>query len=231
VTDAPLSSFSEAHAVAMQHGQPEANPTPAIGWNVYSLEGLPVGRIDDLRGGYMHIDAPRRRYWLRLIDIVSTEGDAVTLGYPAEALDQHKLDEPADVDTYAVRETATDQILLGEDEQRAQRELMERELAEQRARLREQSRGAPGRTVGEPVERELARMEAEDRGTQPPPEAPSEERPASAGIRRYVPYMLAAVALSLVLIGIGRLRRRRRMTHTTPMSSGTSPAAPSPSGS
>jgi hypothetical protein len=213
--------------------QPEAHdPAPVVGWNVYSLEGLPLGRIDDLRGGYMHIDVPRRRdYWLSLIDIVSTEGNAVTLGYPAEALDQHKFEEPPETDIYAARERVAEQILLGEDEQRAQRELIERELAEQRARLREQPRGAPGGTVGEPVERELERMEGEDRAaTQPAAEAPSlasEERAASAGIRRYMPYVLGAVALSLVLMGIARRRRRRRMTQTTPASSITSPAAPS----
>jgi len=182
--------------------------TPSIGWEVYSIEGLPLGRIDAVREGCMHVDAPMQRdYWLRVADAVSTEQQAVTLAYPKDALDQHKLDAPAAADD-AIAGIDVEQVLLDEEEQRAQRERMERELAEQRLHL-----ASRGGTVGEPVEQELARME--------------EMAHRDAAGRRYMPYVLAAAAFSAVVLTVGLTRGRRRVHHATPISSGTSPASPS----
>jgi len=191
-----------------QEQQESAGAAPAVGWQVFSSEGLPIGRIDDLRGGRMHIDVRMRRdYWLSLADVVSTEQDAVTLAYPREALEQHKLGEPAAADGEALAGGDAAPVLLDEHERRLQRERMERALAEQRARLHTPPPGMPGGTVGEPVEQELARMEAEDRAAAPAA-PPAAVEPRAAAARGFVPFAVAAATFTLVLIGVALLRGR-----------------------
>lgn len=62
----------------------------------------------------------------------------MTLAYPRDALAQHKHSEPA-ASPDDIAPARAEPVLLDEEEQRTQREHMERELAEQRRHLAERA--------------------------------------------------------------------------------------------
>src|SRR5512135_2827112 len=69
---------------------------PAVGYEVFTVDGMPVGMVNKISDGFMRIDARLRPdFWLRLDDVTNVEGRAVTLAYPREALQQHKHAGPA----------------------------------------------------------------------------------------------------------------------------------------
>ena len=114
---------------------------PAVGYEVFTVDGMPVGMVSKVSGGFIRIDARLRPdFWLRLDDALNVEERAVTLAYPREALEQHKHSEPA-ASPDDFMPAGAEPVLLDEEEQLAQRELMERELAEQRRRLAERAAG------------------------------------------------------------------------------------------
>lgn len=169
--------------MAMQHESstaPLRPAEPAAGFDVFTADGMPVGTVSEIAGGFMRIDAQLRPdFWLRLDEATNVEGRSVTLAYPKEALPQHKHTGPAPTpDDYMP--AGADPVLLDEEEQQHQRELMERELEEQR-RLREQRASA----------------EAEWH----------EEQESGAKITGIV---IAVVAMGGVLLGLLAWRRRRR---------------------
>ncbi len=163
---------------------------PAVGFDVFTVDGMPVGAVSEIAGGFMRIDAHLRPdFWLRLDDATNVEGRSVTLAYPKEALPQHKHTGPAPTpDDYMP--SGADPVLLDEAEQQHQRELMERELEEQR-RLRE--RRASG--------------EAEWQ----------HEQESGAKITGIVTAAVAAIAGMALVMLIGRRMRRRRRRRVADM--------------
>ena len=139
----------------------------ASGAEVYSSDGKRLGSVVELQPAHFKVDAPLQRdYWLSMAYVVSATADEVRLSFPASDAAVYKLSEPrADEDVEGA--PVDGEVILSEEEQREQRQRMARELAEQRQQLpHEHERGdaqgppsTPGGTVGEPVERELRRME------------------------------------------------------------------------
>jgi hypothetical protein len=181
------------HDIESRH----AAPAPTIGCDVFTIEGLPAGKVAALSGRFMRVDAPMRRdYWLHVDDIVSIEGGAVTLAYPRDAIEEHKLSVPAASEADLVFDVEADPVLLGEEEQVAQRARMERELEEQRRRLAGRAASPPQTTTWEPLEQ--------------PAEPEPSKRPF---LRRCVPCLVGAVALAAIIL---MMRRRRRRRHREP---------------
>jgi hypothetical protein len=107
----------------------------AIGFDVFTADGFPVGRVGGIAGAFMHIDAHLRPdFWLRLDDATNVEGRSVTLAYPKDALPQHMHSSAAPhADEFTP--AGAEPVLLDEEEQRSQRAAMERQLDEQRVRM------------------------------------------------------------------------------------------------
>ncbi len=162
---------------------------PAVGYEVFTVDGMPVGMVSKVSGGFIRVDARLRPdFWLRLDDAINVEGRAVTLAYPREALQQHKHSEPA-VSSDDFMPAGAEPLLLDEEEQLAQRELMERELAQQRRRLAE--RTASGTEPG-------AGLVEESRRAWPC---------SGATCARCI---AAVIAMAALLFGVRMWRRRRR---------------------
>lgn len=135
------------------------------GCPVYTLDGKKLGEVSGVSLTSFKVAAPMQRdYWIELDYVQKAEGEAVTVGFDSRDVGAYKLDEPAGEEAQG---RASGELLLDEDEQRAQREQMARELAEQRRNLphtHPQGEDAPPNTngtIGEPVEAELERMEEE----------------------------------------------------------------------
>lgn len=112
---------------------------PEVGFDVFTDDGMPVGTVSEIRDGFMHVAAQLRPdFWLRLDEATNVEERSVTLAYPREALPQHKHSGPAP-SAIDFMPTGADPVLLDEEEQQKQRELMERELDEQRWRREERA--------------------------------------------------------------------------------------------
>jgi hypothetical protein len=157
----------------------------AIGFDVFTVDGLPVGRVGEIAGDFMRIDAHLRPdFWLRLDDATNVEARSVTLAYPKDALAQHMHSSPQ---PHAGEFTpvGADPVLLDEEEQRSQRAAMERELEEQRLRM---SGHAP----------EASQF----------PDATTEARRPT--LRRCAPCIGAALGLVVAFVLIRRRRARRR---------------------
>lgn len=157
---------------------------PAPGFEVFTVDGRRVGTLSEIRDGFMRVNARRRPdFWLRLDDATNVEGQAITLAYPREALEQHKHAEPVRAPE-EFEPAGADPVLLDEEERQAQREMMEHELAEQRRR----------REALEPPEPEPAAWE------------PVNEREAGRVVGVVIIAAVAAVAAAIVLVAL-RLRR------------------------
>ena len=158
---------------------------PAVGYEVFSADGLPVGMVSEIRDGFMRIDAQLRPdFWLRLDDATDVEGQAITLAYPGEALDRHKHSGPAPSEDDFMP-TGTQPVLLDEEEREQQREHMERELEEQRWHREQRAFG----------------METE---------ASEDEQHAGARIAGIVTAAAAAIAGMAMVMFVRRMLRRRR---------------------
>ena len=171
--------------MSIQHQPNPTRAAPEAGCEVFSSEGLPVGKIDRVSGRFMRVNAPMQLdYWLCVDDIVTLEDGAVTLAYPHSAVPQHRLHAPR---SERAPDPGVDPILLDEQEQLHQRELLERELEEQHRRMAERRAQASGVSPASPAE---------------------EERARSAGPARPLLYVFGAAA-SVVLLAV-LIRRRRR---------------------
>jgi hypothetical protein len=164
---------------------PLESVSAAIGFDVFTADGFPVGSVGEIAGAFMRIDAHLRPdFWLRLDDATNVEGRSVTLAYPKEALPQHKHPSPElTPDDFMPAGAAP--VLLDEKEQQRQRELMEHELEEQRPHLSGHAHEAP----------------------EHPSPAAEARRPM---LRRCAPCIGAALALAVAFIVIRRRRGRRR---------------------
>jgi hypothetical protein len=160
-----------------------AAAVPTIGCDVYTIEGLPAGKVAALSGRFMRVDAPMRRdYWLHVEDIVSDEGGAVTLAYPRDAVEEHRHNAPVASESDVVFDDGVPPVLLAEEEQLEQRARMERELDEQRRHLAERA-------------------------------APVEQKPAGSPrprLARCLPCFVGAAALAVFVLAVRRRRRRAR---------------------
>ncbi|MBI5284975.1 MAG: hypothetical protein HY874_07760 [Chloroflexi bacterium] len=201
--------------MSIQHQPNPKHAAPAAGGEVYSSEGLPVGKIARVSGRFMRIDAPMQPdYWLCVDDIVSLDDGAVTLAYPHPAVPQHKLHAPR---SDQAPDPGVDPILLDEQEQLRQREMLERQLEEQHRRMAERRAQAAGVAPGSAAEEERARMEAaEGRPLAPPVARPEFERSgaAAAGPPALL-YLLGALTLLTLLAVLVRRRRRARLEEET----------------
>lgn len=103
---------------------------PMVDTPVYAADGEQFGYVKEVRGGYFKIDVPMAKdYWLSTAYIADCTMDKVMLSLPKAEVDDHRLTAPG------AENQNTDQVLSDTDAL-AQRERMERELEEQRARLR-----------------------------------------------------------------------------------------------
>lgn len=104
---------------------------PVVDTPVYSRDGQQVGYIKEIHGGYFKLDAPMARdYWLSNTYIAESNLDRVTLSLQKAEMDDHRLSAPG-VDVQ------DSDAVISDEQQLSQRERMERELAEQNARLRQ----------------------------------------------------------------------------------------------
>lgn len=103
---------------------------PLIDTPVYSADGEQFGYVKELQGGYFKIDVPMAKdYWLSTAYIQDCTMDKVRLTLNKEEVDEHRLSAPG-------AENQNADHVLSDRDALAQRERMERELEEQRARLR-----------------------------------------------------------------------------------------------
>ncbi len=197
--------------MSIQHQPNPTHAAPEAGCEVFSSEGLPVGKIERVSGRFIRVNAPMQPdYWLCVDDIVSLDDGAVTLAYPHPAVPQHKLHAPRSAQA---PDPGVDPILLDEQEQLHQREVLERELEEQHRRMAERRAQAAGIAPSSAAEEERARMEAAE-GRPLAPAAPGSEfeQPGaiSAGPARPLLYALGAAAFIVLLAVLARRRRRAR---------------------
>ncbi|HZP56622.1 MAG TPA: hypothetical protein VFC53_03595 [Dehalococcoidia bacterium] len=141
----------------------------ALGRPLFTADGARLGEVADVHGSYLKVStAWRRDFWLSGEYLDSTSEDGATLTFDKSHLDEHKLSEPGlEPEDDPFRRIAAESV-VPPDEQLRQRELVERELAEQRQRLPHVHEDGPdsppstrGGTVGEPVEEELERTAEE----------------------------------------------------------------------
>ena len=133
---------------------------PAVGVGVWTEDDGRIGSVGDVVGDYVRVDdGDGRSRWFGLDAVQSADSERAILGFTTEDVAAREVPAP-DIPHLG------DALLPDQEEQR---ETMLRELAEQRERMHAEGRATPaaGRTVGEPVEEELAEMEADDNG--PPP--------------------------------------------------------------
>ena len=119
-------------SVATEHPT-VADPSP--GTAVFSADGKEIGRVKDVHGGYMELDVSNESdFWLSMAYLVSNDGDRAYLGIPQAELGEHRLHQPGlEMADRGLTRTGT------RDETNTQalhiRELMERELVEQRGTI------------------------------------------------------------------------------------------------
>ena len=162
---------------------------PAVGFEVVTVDGMPVGKVSEIAGGFMRIEAHLRPdFWLRLDDAAQVEGRGITLAYPKEALHQHRHPGPATT-AEDFLPVGADPVLLDAAEQLAQREAMEHQLEEQRRRLARRASAVSTTAEWEREQRAGARI---------------------ASIVMISVAVVTLVATALVLRGIRRRRRIKR---------------------
>jgi hypothetical protein len=141
--------------------QPHGRFEIMTGCPVFTSDGEQLGDVKEVSGDYFKVDAPMARdYWLSCDRVSSSADDRVVLNLTKDELGGYKLEAPGpamtthDGDREMERETrrnhepgydpesrgepiigGTSDALISEEEQRQQRERMERELAEQRRHL------------------------------------------------------------------------------------------------
>lgn len=127
-----MSQSSELH---------EAVTFPIVeGAAVYTTDGNELGAVKAVRDAAFKIDAPMRPdYWLSRATVLSTTPERITVNIESSNVAAFQLSEEQatspDSDPNEGLNPLHKPIILDEDEQQAQRERMERELAEQRKGL------------------------------------------------------------------------------------------------
>ncbi len=143
----------------MQERQTSATIIPRVGAGVWTEDEERIGSVGDIVGDYMRVDdGDGRARWFELGTLQSADDERVILGFGSDDIAASEV-PPPDAPNLGT-------ALLPDEQE--QRETMLRELAEQRQRMHAEGRATPeaDRTVGEPVEEELAEMESDD--SEPP---------------------------------------------------------------
>lgn len=108
----------------------------AVGAAIFTADGNQFGYVKEVRGGYFKVDAPwARDYWLSCTYIARHEGNQVWLNVTKDEADEHRLEAPGLDPSSDPHAATTQDAILSDGQALAQRERMERELAEQRERL------------------------------------------------------------------------------------------------
>jgi hypothetical protein len=134
------------------------------GCPIYTSDGQQIGTLAEMHNDYLRVNAPMRKdFWVKADFAVACEPGRVDLTFTKDDLNAYKLDNIDREDP--LKEQGSD-LLVSEEEQMEQRMRMERDLAEQRKRLVEEQGAndvaSPSEalgSVGEPVEKELERLE------------------------------------------------------------------------
>lgn len=135
--------------------------TASVGAIVETADGETLGWVSEARGDYLCVDPDQGdSFWLVMSDTGAMSTDRIQMEFTHDELDRHVVPVPPGAPV-AVDDTRS-QILPDEGEQRV---AMLEELAGQRRELSDDGVAMPGedRTVGEPVEDELARKQGGDR--------------------------------------------------------------------
>lgn len=111
-----------------------------IGAAVFDRDGEQFAYVKEVRGGYFKLDLPMARdIWLSTGYVSQTEGNDVRLSITRDEADEHKLAAPG-----IEQEAASGDHLIDNATALAQRERMERELAQQNAHLDHEAGLVPG---------------------------------------------------------------------------------------
>ena len=103
---------------------------PLVDTPVYTSDGEQFGYVKELQGGYFKVDVPMAKdFWLSKVYIEDCTMDKVRLKLGKDEVEEHRLSAPG-------AENQNSDRVLSDTDALAQRERMERELEEQRARLR-----------------------------------------------------------------------------------------------
>jgi hypothetical protein len=145
----------------MQPQNDASSLATSLGHHVFSHDGQDLGTVGEVAGAYFKVDAPMQRdYWLARSDVADLSPEAVVLSFDSSALDQHKRREPGLEPAEDAFGSVTVAPVLSERELLEQRAQMERELADQSARLEPLE---PTITEQRPV-RELEQIPADHAG-------------------------------------------------------------------
>lgn len=123
------------------------------GTSVTNSAGDSIGTVGNTIGNYVELRGGNQNtsYWIRRDAFGESQHESVLLGLSDEEFSEHALTEPPE----DMRDSASIGVL--EQDADEQRELMLKELAEQRAEMREEGRATEEAddNVGIPVEQEL----------------------------------------------------------------------------
>ena len=104
---------------------------PIIETPVFTREGEQFGYVKEVQGGYFKIDVPLAKdYWLSTAYIAESTLDRVTLSLAKAEIEEHRLSAPGIEGQEHPEGVITDVDIL------TQRERMERELEEQREKMK-----------------------------------------------------------------------------------------------
>lgn len=104
---------------------------PILNTPVFTADGDQFGYVKEVHGGYFKIDVPMAvDYWLSATYIAESTLDRVTLSLNKDELSEHRLSAPG-IETQEHSEG-----VISDADMLTQRERMERELEEQRAKMR-----------------------------------------------------------------------------------------------
>ncbi|MEX1023348.1 MAG: hypothetical protein WD058_09395 [Dehalococcoidia bacterium] len=135
---------------------------PALGADVATEDGKRLGSVGEVLGDYFRVDGDEgRQYWFGLALLSASDNGQVRTTFPESDLHTHAVPAP---DRYQESQYNDGEPLSAEEKE--QREVMLRQLSEQRRELHSDGAAMPEEddTVGEPVEQELARMRGQDQG-------------------------------------------------------------------
>lgn len=138
-----------------------------LGQHVMTRDQEALGVVGRTTSKQFEVNPPEGGpYWLERQSIVAAEGGEIVVGFLRRDLENRRLkaDEVDVTEGVTLSEIDTEGAMSPE-EKRQQREMVERDLTKQRARMAQQHH-APGedRSYGEPVESELRRLEGDDAG-------------------------------------------------------------------
>jgi hypothetical protein len=143
---------------------------PIVGSEVWSADDQHLGRVAEVTQSHLRLAADDgHERWILASTVRSAAEDRTTVGFPAAELEDQAAAAPA-ADTGGTRRVEDQTPHISPDavipDPEEQREVMLRELAEQREQMRDEGTATADadRNVGEPVEQELERRESGERG-------------------------------------------------------------------